>query len=183
MSSDSRRRLGAITALVVGLFVGLTLLPLPVTGPIGHWIGRALWNVLGAGALGVPVLGIGLALAGFERLGALDMKRSAFLIVGLSILLPYLAGVIAHVTVADLDTGRFLGRMVGVLPGFFAINIPEKVGVAGAGLVGFLALSALTLATSPCLLAQSPLAGFDDYVARGVRDWNVPGLAIAVQPM
>ena len=29
MSSDSRRRLGAITALVVGLFVGLTLLPFP----------------------------------------------------------------------------------------------------------------------------------------------------------
>ena len=87
MSSDSRRRLGAITALVVGLFVGLTLLPLPVTGPIGHSLGQALWRVLGAGALGIPLLGIGLALAGFERLGSLDMKRSAFLIVGLSILL------------------------------------------------------------------------------------------------
>jgi len=44
----------------------------------------------------------------------------------------------------------------------------------------FVRVAALTLATSPCLLAQSPLAGFDDYVARGVRDWNVPGLAIAV---
>ena len=31
------------------------------------------------------------------------MKRSAFLIVGLSVLLPYLAGVLGHVTVADLD--------------------------------------------------------------------------------
>jgi CubicO group peptidase (beta-lactamase class C family) len=28
--------------------------------------------------------------------------------------------------------------------------------------------------------AQSPLAGLDDYVARGVKDWNVPGLAIAI---
>jgi DNA segregation ATPase FtsK/SpoIIIE, S-DNA-T family len=147
MSSDSRRRLGAITALVVGLFVGLTLLPLPVTGPIGHSLGRALWRALGAGALGIPLLGIGLALAGFERLGSLDMKRSAFLIVGLSVLLPYLAGVLGHVTVADLDTDRFLGRMVGVLPGFFAIQIPKGVGPAGAVLVGFLALSALTLAT------------------------------------
>ena len=52
MSSDSRRRLGAITALVVGLFVGLTLLPLPVTGPFGHWLGQRLWDVLGAGPSG-----------------------------------------------------------------------------------------------------------------------------------
>ena len=35
MSIDSRRRLGAITALVLGLFVGLTLLPLPLTGSVG----------------------------------------------------------------------------------------------------------------------------------------------------
>ncbi len=147
MSADSRRRLGAITALVAGLFVGLTLLPLPVTGPIGHSLGQALWRVLGAGALGIPLLGIGLALAGFERLGALDMKRSAFLIVGLSVLLPYLAGVLGHVTVADLDTQRLLGRMVGVVPGFFAVEIPQGIGPAGAVLVGFLALSALTLAT------------------------------------
>ena len=39
MSRDSRRRLGAVTALVVGLFVGLTLLPFPLTGPIGHSLG------------------------------------------------------------------------------------------------------------------------------------------------
>jgi S-DNA-T family DNA segregation ATPase FtsK/SpoIIIE len=147
MSSDSRRRLGAITALVAGLFVGLTLLPFPVTGPIGHSLGQALWRVLGAGALGIPLLGMGLALAGFERLGTLDMKRSAFLIVGLSVLLPYLTGVLFHVTVADLDTDRFLGRMVGVVPGFFAVQIPKGIGVAGAVLAGFLALCALTLAT------------------------------------
>jgi DNA segregation ATPase FtsK/SpoIIIE, S-DNA-T family len=147
MSSDSRRRLAAITALVVGLFVGLTLLPLPVTGPIGHSIGRTLWGWLGAGALGIPLLGIGLALAGFERLGTLDMKRSAFLIVGLSILLPYLAGVLGHVTVFDIDNRVWLGQLVGAIPGFFAVEIPRGVGVAGAVLLGFLALSALTLAT------------------------------------
>ena len=147
MSSDSRRRLGAITALVAGLFVGLTLVPFPVTGPIGHSLGQALWRVLGAGALGIPLLGMGLALAGFERLGTLDMKRSAFLIVGLSVLLPYLTGVLFHVTVADLDTDRFLGRMVGVVPGFFAVQIPKGIGVAGAVLAGFLVLCALTLAT------------------------------------
>jgi S-DNA-T family DNA segregation ATPase FtsK/SpoIIIE len=142
-----RRRFGAVTALVIGLFVGLTLLPLPVTGPIGHSLGGMLWRVLGAGALGIPVLGIGLALAGFERLGTLDMKRSAFLIVGLSVLLPYLGGVLAHVSVRDLDNQRLLGQLVGVVPGFFAVEIPQGVGTAGAVLVGFLALSALTLAT------------------------------------
>lgn len=33
---------------------------------------------------------------------------------------------------------------------------------------------------APSAHAQSPLAGFDAYIARGVKDWNVPGLAIAV---
>src|SRR5438093_3221829 len=117
-----RRRFGAITALVIGLFVGLTLLPLAVTGPIGQSLGQMLWRVLGAGALGIPVLGIGLALAGFERLGTLDMKRSASLIVGLSALLPYLGGVVLHVSVRDLNNQTLLGRLVGVVPGFFAVE-------------------------------------------------------------
>jgi hypothetical protein len=130
MSADSRRRLGAVTALVVGLFLGLTLLPFPLTGPIGHSIGATLRGWLGAGALGIPLLGIGLALAGFERLGSLDMKRSAFLIVGLSVLLPYLAGVLGRVTVFDLDNQRLLGRVVGAIPGFFAVEIPQGIGPA-----------------------------------------------------
>ena len=95
MSSDSRRRLGAITALVAGLFVGLTLLPFPVTGPIGHSLGpgalararrrRARHSRCWASGSRWP------ASSGWARL---DMKRSAFLIVGLSVLLPYLTGVL-----------------------------------------------------------------------------------------
>ncbi|HEU4698130.1 MAG TPA: DNA translocase FtsK [Gemmatimonadales bacterium] len=148
MSRDSRRRLGAIAALVAGLFVGFTLLPVgQLTGPIGRAIGHALWQVLGAGALGIPLLGIGLGLAGFDRLGRLDMKRSALLVGGLSLLVPYLIGVLARVSLADLDGGNLLAHAVGVVPGFFAVNVPEKIGLAGAVLLGFLALSALTLAT------------------------------------
>ena len=151
MSGDARRRLGAITALVLGLFVGLTLLPLPLTGPVGSALGHALWHYLGAGALGIPVLGVGLALAGFDRLGGLDMKRSAVLIVGLSVLVPYVVGVLTQVRHADLDLDvaqrSLAARAVGVLPGFFAEMIAAGIGVAGAVLVGFLALSALTLAT------------------------------------
>lgn len=41
--------------------------------------------------------------------------------------------------------------------------------------------SALVIAlAAPAARTQAPLAGFDSYVARGVKDWNVPGLAIAV---
>jgi S-DNA-T family DNA segregation ATPase FtsK/SpoIIIE len=146
-----RRRLGAITALVLGLFLGLTLLPIPITGPVGRSIGHALWQMLGAGALGLPLLGIGLALAGFDRLGSLDMKRSAVLIVGLSLLIPYLVGVLARVGRTDLYVDVWqrgmAARVVGVIPGFFAEAIANKVGIAGAVLLGFLALSALTLVT------------------------------------
>lgn len=39
---------------------------------------------------------------------------------------------------------------------------------------------ALLLCTATTLAAQSPLAGFDAYVAKAVKDWRVPGLAIAV---
>jgi hypothetical protein len=169
MSTDSRRRLGAITALVLGLFLGLTLLPVPITGPVGRYIGHGLWQVLGAGALGIPLLGAGLALAGFDRLGSLDMKRSAVLIVGLSLLIPYLVGVLTHVGRADLDIDvaqrGLAARLVGVLPGFFAETIAGKVGVAGAVLFGFLALSALTLAT----FAWHPLQRLEKGTAGGER--------------
>ena len=148
---SSRRRLGAISALVVGSFLGLTLLPIAVTGPVGRVLGDVLWNVLGAGAVGLPLLGLGLALAGFDRLPRLDMKRAAFLIGGLSLLVPYIIGVATRLAKAELlpdFAGRTLAaKAVGVLPGFFAILVRDRIGVAGALLLGFLALSALTLLT------------------------------------
>ncbi len=171
MTADSRRRLGALTALVAGLFLGLTLLPVGLTGPVGGYTGHALWQLLGAGALGIPLLGLGLALAGFDRLGGLDMKRSALLIVGLSVLIPYVVGVLTHVRASDFDWDvgdrALSARAVGWLPGFLAVTIADKVGVAGAVLLGFLALSALTLATFAWHPLQrlergSPTAGTGD---------------------
>ena len=117
MTPDARRRLGALTALAIGLFIGLALLPLPFTGPVGDVLGRSLWELLGAGAIGLPVLGVALALAGFERLGSLDMKRAALLLVGLSLLVPYLIGVLSRVTVSDLNANGVLAHAVGALPG------------------------------------------------------------------
>jgi DNA segregation ATPase FtsK/SpoIIIE, S-DNA-T family len=151
MTLYTRRRFGALAALAFGVFAALTLLPIPITGPVGTYIGHELWQLLGAGALGIPLLGFGLALAGFERLGALDMKRSALLVVGLSLLVPYLIGVVTRVRPSDLDLDvaeRSLTALaVGVVPGFFSDLISTKIGVAGAVIVGFLALSALTLVT------------------------------------
>ncbi len=171
MTVDSRRRLGAVTALVLGVFVGLTLLPIPLTGPVGGWIGHGLWHTLGVGAVGLPLLGIGLALAGFERLGRLDMKRAALLMGGLSLLVPYLIGVfggVSHVDlVPDVAQRGLPARLVGLVPGFFSELIAAKIGVAGAVLLGFLALSALTLLTFAWHPLQRLEAGKDKGEKRG----------------
>ncbi|HEY8106130.1 MAG TPA: DNA translocase FtsK [Gemmatimonadales bacterium] len=180
MTADSRRRLGALTALVLGVFVGLTLLPIPLTGPVGGWIGHGLWHTLGVGAVGLPLLGIGLALAGFERLGRLDMKRAALLMGGLSLLVPYLIGVfggVSHVDlVPDVAQRGLPARLVGLVPGLFSELIAAKVGVAGAVLLGFLALSALTLLTFAWHPLQRLEAGKDKGEKRGdsARRPNLP---------
>jgi CubicO group peptidase (beta-lactamase class C family) len=57
--------------------------------------------------------------------------------------------------------------------GNFAAMLISRI-LAGA------ALTILSGAGVPCLLAQAPLSGFDAYVTKSVKDWNVPGLAIAV---
>jgi S-DNA-T family DNA segregation ATPase FtsK/SpoIIIE len=149
MTPDSRRRLGALAALAIGIFLGLTLLHgvLPVTGRIGSVLGERLWGMLGVGALALPILGVALALAGFERLGPLDMKRAAILIAGLGFLVPFLAGTLGRVGQFEIDRGEGLGNLTGWLPGFFAVYVPQYVGIAGAVLLGFVALSALTLIT------------------------------------
>jgi S-DNA-T family DNA segregation ATPase FtsK/SpoIIIE len=176
VSDAARRRLGALTALAIGLFLGLALLPLPATGPVGDVIGRWLWETLGAGAIGLPLLGVGLALAGFDRLGTLDMKRAALLIAGLSLIAPYLIGVLSRVTVADLNANGWLAHAVGALPGFFATEIPARVGIAGAVLLGFLALSALTLVT----FAWHPLQRLERGAAGAAA--GEPSLAAASPP-
>src|SRR5438105_10684439 len=72
MNAKARQELVGIGALVVGLFLGLTLLRLPITGSWGGRIGSLLWRTLGAGSAVLPLLGVGWALAAFERLGRLS---------------------------------------------------------------------------------------------------------------
>jgi S-DNA-T family DNA segregation ATPase FtsK/SpoIIIE len=168
VTEDARRRLGAIAGLVAGLFLALTLLPISLTGPIGDAIGRLLWKGFGAGAVGVPLLGFGLALSGFDRTPRVSMKQAALLLGGLSVLIPYLIGILTRVT-ADafdppLEQWSLTARAIGMVPGFLATAVYNLVGFAGGLLLGFLALSALTLLT----IAWHPLRRLE-----GVRPGSV----------
>ena len=151
MNPDDRRRLGAVTALVLGLFAGLSLIPTTLTGPLGESLRNALWQGLGVGALGLPAVGLVIALAGFDRLPRLDMKRAAVLVAGVAVLVPFLIGVLGGVDQAAFDpdySGWAWGpRLTGIAPAFLSTQVSKVVGKIGGVLVGFLALTALTLAT------------------------------------
>jgi S-DNA-T family DNA segregation ATPase FtsK/SpoIIIE len=148
MNRKARQELIGIGALAVGLFLGLTLLRLPITGSWGEQIGSRLWHVLGVGSVLLPVLGIGWALAAFERLGSLSAARAAALGAGLILLLPYGIGTVTG--------GGFpppyaawspTQHLVGLVPAVLAHGVHQAVGTAGGALVGLFALSALGILT------------------------------------
>ncbi len=157
MAPSDRRRLGAIAALVLGLFAGLALLPSVPTGPLGRGLGDALWRAIGAGAVGFPLMGLALFLAGLDRLPRLDMKRTASLVGGLALLVPFTVGIVTDVQALAFDPPLqewgAAARLTGILPGLVARGVVEAVGQPGGILLAFLALSALTLLT----LAWHPL--------------------------
>jgi S-DNA-T family DNA segregation ATPase FtsK/SpoIIIE len=157
MTAEDRRRLGALSALVVGAFLGLCLLPAVPTGAVGRALGGFLWRTLGAGAVGLPLLGVALALAGFDRLPRLDMKRAAILLGGLALIVPFTVGVVSGVGPADydppLEQWTLAARAAGMLPGVVASGVTSLVGQPGGLLLAFLSLSAVTLLT----LAWHPL--------------------------
>src|ERR1043165_5071344 len=93
MNQKARQELIGIAALLLGFFLGLTLLPVSWTGSWGRATGGMLWQLFGVGAIVVPVLGLLWALAAFERLGALSWGRAAILGAGLILLVPYGIGV------------------------------------------------------------------------------------------
>ena len=148
MNAKARQELIGIGALVVGLFLGLTLLRLPVTGSWGDHIGSLLWRTLGAGSAVLPLLGIGWALAAFQRLGSLSSGRTAALGVGLVLLLPYGIGTVTGARFPlDYALWSPTQRLVGVAPALVAHAIHQAVGTAGGALIGVFALSALGILT------------------------------------
>jgi S-DNA-T family DNA segregation ATPase FtsK/SpoIIIE len=148
MNLKARQELIGIAALLVGLFLGLTLLPFALTGSWGRAIGRTLWQLFGLGAVVLPVLGIGWALAAFERLGPLSWGRAASLGAGLILLVPYgIAVAIGPAFPADYAQWTHTQRLVGLFPGFLASGVESVLGTAGAVLIGLFALSALGVFT------------------------------------
>jgi len=150
MNSKARQELIGIAALLVGFFLGLTLLPPPValTGSWGRTIGGALWQLFGVGAIVVPILGVGWALAAFERLGALSWGRAAVLGAGLILLIPYgIAVAIGPAFPPDYANWTRTERLVGLFPGFLANGAETAIGTAGAVLIGLFALSAVGIFT------------------------------------
>ncbi len=155
--NEQKQRFGAVAALAAGAFMALALLPLPLTGPLGASLGTGLRSALGIGALGFPLLGILVGLAGFGRLGRVDQKHAAILTVTGSVLVPFVIGVLSRVTQADflgpLSSRGFGAALSGWLPGFMARLALDSIGVAGGLIAAFVVLTGVTLAT----LAWHPL--------------------------
>jgi len=166
MNRKARQELIGIGALAIGLFLGLTLLRLPITGSWGDQIGSRLWRMLGVGSVLLPVLGIGWALAAFERLGSLSAARAAALGAGLILLLPYGIGT---VTGADFPPAYAAWsptqKLVGYVPAMLAHGVHQTVGTAGGTLVGLFALSALGILT----VGWHPLVGLRTQEMAGIK--------------
>ena len=149
--TDRRQELIGVGALVAGVFLGLTLLGTGVTGSWGRAIGTGLWEAVGIGAVLLPVLGIGWALAAFGRLGSLSALRAAALGAGIVLLLPYGVAIAAGLRTADLGPSyaswTSVERLAGLLPAFIAAGVAGAVGTAGGALAGLFALSALGILT------------------------------------
>src|SRR5205814_1069923 len=128
MNPKARQELVGIAALLVGFFLGLTLLPVSLTGSWGRAMGAALWQGFGIGAIVVPILGVGWALAAFDRLGALTWGRAAVLGAGLILLVPYgVAVAISPTFPPDYANWTRSERLVGLFPAFLATGLEGAI--------------------------------------------------------
>lgn len=152
LTREHRRDLLSIVAISAGAFLGLALLPLPLTGPAGRVVGAFLWKTLGIGAIVGPVWLVGFGVAGFRPSGAFEWARIGWLGAGLVFVIPYWVGLAVGVRTissvpADYAAWTFRHQAVGILPAFVIVGVTGVVGTAGAVIVGILGLSALTIAT------------------------------------
>jgi S-DNA-T family DNA segregation ATPase FtsK/SpoIIIE len=171
MNQKARQELIGIAALLLGFFLGLTLLPVSWTGSWGRATGGMLWQLFGVGAIVVPVLGLLWALAAFERLGALSWGRAAILGAGLILLVPYGIGVAIGPDFPQHSYEQWTRaeRMVGLFPDFLASGVQGTIGTAGAVLVGIFALSALGVLT----IGWHPLTVLRQREGEGRREKDV----------
>ncbi len=128
LTPDRRRELTAILSLAAGVFLGLSLLPISLTGPVGSAIGSLLWKSLGVGSALLPLLLLVLGLARFGWLRRLDQRRTAVLMGGLVILVPFTVAIAMGIenirdhrpNYFDWCTGL---KIVGIAPVFIAVTV------------------------------------------------------------
>ncbi len=117
---------------------------------MGDRLGALCWHGFGVGAVLLPVLGVGWALAAFGRLGTLSTPRVAILVAGLILLVPYTVGIVGRVDLAfpaDYLRWSTPQRLVGIVPGWMGSAAAGAVGTAGGILIGLFAVSALGILT------------------------------------
>ncbi len=186
MNPKARQELLGIGALVVGLFLGLTLLRLPITGSWGERIGSLLWRVLGLGSVLLPVLGIGWALAAFRRLGAVSSARAATLGAGLILLVPYGIGIVTGASFgADYAAWSPTQKLVGLAPAVLAHGVHHAVGTAGGAFVGLFLLSALgifSVGWHPFVLLRAASGEGEAATTRPTRKPKKGDVATALAP-
>ena len=152
LTPERRRELTAILFLAAGVFLGLSLLPTSITGPIGSAFGSFLWRWLGLGAALIPVALLAVGLIGFGWLARVDTWRVSVLGGGLVVLVPFGIGVAVGIeAVSELppsyDQWVLKHRLVGLAPAFLSVTVIGAVGTAGAVIAGALGISVLTLST------------------------------------
>src|SRR2546426_3505526 len=117
-------------------------------------------------------MGVGWALAAFQRLGSLSAARAAALGAGLILLVPYGIGTVTGVGVpGDSAAWTPTAQLVGLLPAMLARTVHRTVGTAGGVLVSVFALSALGILTvgwHPLVVLRSRETG------SGKRDTEKP---------
>ncbi|MCH6547542.1 MAG: DUF87 domain-containing protein, partial [Gemmatimonadetes bacterium] len=174
LTPDRRRELTAILSLAAGVFLGLSLLPTPLTGWVGRFIGSLLWKSLGVGSALLPLLLLVLGIARFGWLRRLDQRRTAVLVGGLVILVPFgiaiaigLENIRDHPpNYNDWSTGL---KIVGIAPLFLAVTVANVLGTAGAVILALLGLAALTLST----IGWQPLKRLWQSESAAMRDKRV----------
>ncbi len=174
LTPNRRRELTAILSLAAGVFLGLSLLPTSLTGPLGRVVGFLLWKFLGLGSVLLPVLLLMVGIVRFGWLRGIDAHRVAILMGGLVILLPFgiAIGVGLEVSTdlpASYDDWAVRHKVVGIIPAFLTVTASAVVGTAGAVIAGVLGLSALTIST----VGWHPLRRLRRFESRAVRERRV----------
>jgi DNA segregation ATPase FtsK/SpoIIIE, S-DNA-T family len=174
--SGRRRELISILALTVGAFVGLSLLPMSVTGPVGRGVGAILWEYFGVGAALIPVMAVLLGAVGFGWVQSIDQTKASILGAGLVLLVPYGIGVVMGLrTPLDLPPNHTdwspWQQLVGVVPALLVIGLRGVIGAGGAALAGVFGLSVLTLYT----VGWHPFRDLAGWLGRSFRARGLSG--------